>query len=82
MKTIVLIVFKALLDAGVVAPQGDNEGRPLYSVYPEPGIAIEYAYKGEVLQWISTGFTDWKYNEDFPDNPLEADLSDTEARVE
>jgi len=79
MKTIVLIVFKALLDAGMVAPQGDNEGRPLYSVYPEPGIAIEYAYKGEVLQWISTGFSEWKYNEDFSDTYTSDVLTEVKA---
>ena len=67
MKTIVLIVFNALLNAGMIVPQGDNEGRPLYTIYPDEGKMIEYAYKGEILQWISTGFSQWKWNEDFSD---------------
>lgn len=67
MKTIVLIVFNALLNAGMIVPQGDNEGRPLYTVYPDEGKVIEYAYEGEILKWFSTGFSQWEYNEDFPD---------------
>ncbi len=79
MKTIVLIVFNALLNAGMIVPQGDNEGRPLYCVYPEPGIAIEYAYKGEILHWISTGFSQWEYNEDFPDTYTSDVLTEVKA---
>lgn len=79
MKTIVLIVFNALLNAGMVVPEGDNEGRPLYSIYPEPGITIEYAYKGEILHWISTGFGPWKYNEDFSDAYTSDALTEVKA---
>lgn len=79
MKTIVLIVFNALLNAGMVVPQGDNEGRPMYCVYPEPGITLEYAYKGEILQWISTGFSEWKYNEDLSDTYTSDVLTEVKA---
>ena len=79
MKTIVLIVFNALLNAGTIVPQGDNEGRPLYTVYPEQGKMIEYAYKGEILQWISTGLIEWKWNEDFPDECTDNALTEVKA---
>ena len=79
MKTIVLIVFNALLNAGIIVPEGDNEGRPLYTVYPEPGTVKEYAYKGEILQWISTGFSEWKWNEDFPDTYTSDVLTEVKA---
>ena len=79
MKTIVLIVFTALLNAGIIVPQGDNEGRPLYTVYPDEGKVIEYAYKGEIFQWISTGFSQWKWNEDFSDTYTSDVLTEVKA---
>ena len=35
MKTMVLLIFKLMLDAGVVVPMNqDNEGRELYTLFP------------------------------------------------
>tara|TARA_Y100000361_G_C11020508_1_gene269243 strand:- start:343 stop:693 length:351 start_codon:yes stop_codon:yes gene_type:complete len=35
MKTITLLIFKLMLDAGVVVPMNqDNEGRELYTLFP------------------------------------------------
>ena len=79
MKTIVLIVFNALLKAGTIVPQGDNEGRPLYTLHLEDSEDKEFAYKGEILQWISTGFSQWKWNEDFPDTYTSDVLTEVKA---
>ena len=40
---------------------------------------IEYAYKGEILQWISTGLNEWKWNEDFPDECTDDALTEVKA---
>ena len=117
MKTITLLIFKLMLDAGVICPMNQtNDGRELYTIFPNAnsvafegiGLTIldaqeegtyddatealahryldesmrlqempitdadrafmyDHCYKGEILNWISTGV--FKYNEEFPDNP-------------
>lgn len=69
MKTIVLIVFKLMLEAGVVVPMNEtNDGRELYSIFPKEQVVFNHCYKGEVLNWIVTG--EYSYNEEFPDTPV------------
>lgn len=50
-----------MLMKGTVVPQGDHEGRKMYTIQND-SMQIEYAYKAEVLNYIKTG--QFKYNED------------------
>jgi hypothetical protein len=50
---------------GVVVPQSDVDGRNTYAIFFENNTVIDYAYTGEVLNWIRTGV--FKYNEDLED---------------
>ena len=61
------IIFMWYLTLGVIVPDGDVDGRPLYYINSlnEEGTPIDHAYKGEIKQWILTG--EFKYNEDFKD---------------
>jgi hypothetical protein len=77
MKTIIFIVtmlasqeavemkFNDLVEQGVVIPNEDNEyssiERPTYTIILDDSTAIDYAYKGEVKEWIRTG--DFEYND-------------------
>ena len=77
MKTIIFIVtmlasqkavemkFNDLVEQGVVIPNEENEyssvERPTYTIIIDDSTAIEYAYKGEVKEWILTG--DFEYND-------------------
>ena len=76
MKTLALIIgilftqgeeikFNQLIESGVVIPNNDNEwdktSRPTYTIVVSDSTVIEYAYKGEVKQWIRTG--NFEYND-------------------
>jgi hypothetical protein len=51
-----------MLMKGTVVPQGEHEGRKMYAVIMSDSTAVDYAYKGEVLNYIKT--KEFKYNED------------------
>lgn len=55
------LLFAFMLMKGTVVPQGDHEGRKMYTIQND-SMQIEYAYKAEVLNYIKTG--QFKYNED------------------
>jgi hypothetical protein len=55
-------MFVLQLHSGVIIPQGDVDGRHIYSV---PSAGIEYAYKAEIIQYLETG--EFDYNEDLED---------------
>lgn len=41
MKTMILLIFKLMLDAGVVVPMNqDNEGRELYFLFPNASVEV------------------------------------------
>jgi hypothetical protein len=56
------LVFAFMLMKGTVVPQGEHEGRKMYAVIMSDSTAVDYAYKGEVLNYIKT--KEFKYNED------------------
>ena len=56
------IMFVLQLHSGIIIPQGDVDGRCIYSV---PSAGIEYAYKAEIIQYLETG--EFNYNEDLED---------------
>jgi hypothetical protein len=56
------LMFVLQLHSGVIIPQGDVDGRHIYSV---PSAGIEYAYKAEIIQYLETG--EFDYNEDLED---------------
>lgn len=59
------IKFNQLIEEGTVIPHKDNEwdtfDRPMYTLLVSDTIAIEYAYKAEIKEWIRTG--DFQYND-------------------
>lgn len=59
------IKFNQLIEEGIVIPHEDNEwdtfNRPMYTILISDSVAIEYAYKGEVKEWICSG--DFEYND-------------------
>jgi hypothetical protein len=50
---------------GVVVPQSDVDGRDTYAIFFENNTVIDYAYTGEVLNWIRTG--EFVYDENLKD---------------
>lgn len=53
------LMFTLYLWTGIIKPTDKVDGRPIYSM---PSAKIEYAYKGELVNYISTG--KFIYNED------------------
>ena len=58
-------LFQHYLQTGKVIAHEDNDydtfERPMYYILVDNSTAIEYAYKGEVLNWIRTG--EFQYND-------------------
>ena len=53
-----------LLLTGVVVPAGEHEGHQMYTIwFQEKNQVIDYAYKGEVYNYIKTGT--FEYDEDY-----------------
>lgn len=44
-----------MLWTGVLTPCGDHEGQKMYNITQAPNCIIEYAYRAEVMNYISTG---------------------------
>lgn len=60
----ITLKFIWLLVTGVVVPAGEHEGHALYTLYfNETNQVIDYAYKGEVINYIKTGT--FVYDEDY-----------------
>ena len=53
-----------LLSAGAITPQGENDGRSLYTIEIEPR-PIEHAYQGEIIGMFETG--SFRYDEELTD---------------
>ena len=57
------ILFILQLHTGVIKSGNDLDGRTLYFI---PSVGIEYAYKGEILQYLETG--EFNYDETIDDS--------------
>lgn len=55
------LIFIIYLFIGVIVPQDEHEGRETYVVFLYDGSCVEYAYRGEIYNWIETG--EFEYNE-------------------
>jgi hypothetical protein len=49
------IVFMWWLLNGTITPAGEHEDHKLYTVWFSDGKVADYAYKGEVMNYIKTG---------------------------
>ena len=56
------LVFIWFLMNGTITPAGEHEGHKMYTVWFKDGKVIDYAYKGEVINYIETG--EFIYDED------------------
>jgi len=56
------LLFVLQLHTGIIIPDGDVDGRTMYSI---PSQFIEHAYKAEIIQYLETG--EFKYDEDLVD---------------
>lgn len=66
MDIVIQAMFHILIGCGTVIPSGNVEGRLIYEVYDQDcNIVAEYAYKGEVMQYINKG--EFKYDETLED---------------
>lgn len=62
------LIFLFYLCTGTVVPQDEHEGRKTYAIFFENGKVIDYAYRGEVYNWIEQGSpNEFQYNEDLND---------------
>lgn len=60
------ITFQVFLYIGLIIPSGDVDGREIYDLYTRDcEFVADYAYKGEVLEYLETGT--FEYNEDLSD---------------
>ena len=58
-----------LLLTGVVTPAGQHEGHQMYTIwFNETNQVIDYAYKGEVYNYIKTGKFEYDDFYEFPDD--------------
>jgi hypothetical protein len=62
MKTIIFIWY---LVTGTVVPQHKVNGRQTYAVFFEDGKVVDFAFRGEVMQYILTG--NFEYDETLED---------------
>jgi hypothetical protein len=62
MKTIIFIWY---LVSGTIVPQDKVEGRQTYALFFEDGKVVDFAFKGEILEYIETGT--FEYYEDIDD---------------
>ena len=62
------IVFYWMLLTKTITPAGEHEGHQMYTIWYKDGKVIDYAYKGEVLNYIKTG--KFEYNDflEWPDD--------------
>lgn len=58
------IIFIWYLATGVVRPTDHVDGRQIFTI-KQKNFIVEYAYRGEILQWIDSG--SFVYNEDLQD---------------
>lgn len=58
------LLFRLYMLLGIVKPQDNVDGRTIYTIHTK-STHIEYAYKGEVIQWIRSH--QFEYNEDIVD---------------
>ena len=56
------LIFVWFLMNGTVTPAGEHENHKMYTVWFKDGKVIDYAYKGEVINYIETG--EFIYDED------------------
>jgi hypothetical protein len=59
------LIFILYQLTGTVTPQHEVDGRETYAIFFEDGTCVDFAYKGEVYNWIETG--SFQYNEDLED---------------
>ena len=59
------LIFTWYLLTGTVEYQQTMDGRKQYALFFEDGKVVDYAYKGEILEYIETGT--FEYNEDLED---------------
>ena len=59
------VMFIWYMVTGVIVPQSDVDGRQTYAIFMPNNTVIDYAYRGEVLNWIRTG--EFVYDEDLED---------------
>ena len=60
------MIFHVMVSIGLLIPSGDVDGRVIYDVYTQDcELVAEYAYKGEVLNYINTGA--FSYDEMYED---------------
>ena len=62
------LTFYLWLNIGLIIPSGDVDGRKIYDVYDKDcNLVAEYAYRGEILNYIEHKCDTFVYNEDIPD---------------
>ena len=59
------LMFIWYVATGVVVPQNNVDGRQTYAIFMPNNTVIDYAYTGEVYNWIETGV--FVYDENFED---------------
>ena len=56
------LIFICYLATGTVQYQQTMDGHKQYALFFKDGKVVDYAYKGEILEYIETGT--FEYNED------------------
>ena len=67
------LVFVWWLLNGTVTPAGNNDNHKLYTVWFKDGKVADYAYKGEVMNYIKTGKFEY---DDFLEMPDETPIDE------
>ena len=67
------LVFIWFLMNGTVTPAGEHEGHKMYTVWFKDGKVADYAYKGEVMNYIETGTFEY---DDFLEMPDETPIDE------
>ena len=62
------IVFYWMLLTKTITPAGENDGHKMYTIWYKDGKVIDYAYKGEVLNYIKTGTFEYDDFYEWPDD--------------
>jgi hypothetical protein len=68
------LVFVWWLLNGTITPAGTHEDHKLYTVWFKDGKVADYAYKGEVMNYIKTGVFEYNDFLEMPETQIDEEI--------
>ena len=68
------LIFVWFLMNGTITPAGEHEDHKMYTIWFKDGKVIDYAYKGEVINYIKTGTFEYDDFLEMPDTSIDEEV--------